>query len=183
MISKMTKWFMSMLRLVFAKIRFGKKLILRHNGKPVYLGRGVRLVIGKNAELRLGSGCYIDDYSRIQVSDNAVMSLDDYVYLNTNNRFVASESIIVKKNCMFGPNVCVFDHDHIFDSKGVHPQRVSSPIQIGFNCWVAANTVITRGVTIADNTLIGGGSVVTRSLNNPGVYAGSPASFIHRIES
>ena len=183
MISKMTKWSMSMLRLIFAKIRFGGKLVLKHDGKPIYLGRGVRLMIGENAELRLGSGCYIDDYSRIQVSDNAVMSLEDHVYLNTNNRFVASKSILIKNNCMFGPNVCVFDHDHIFDSKGVHPQKNSSSIQIGSNCWVAANTVITRGVTIADNTLIGAGSVVTRSLDKPGVYAGSPASFIHRIES
>lgn len=46
---------------------------------------------------------------------------------------------------------------------------------IGSNCWIGMRTVIRDHLSICDRVKIGMGSVVTRSINEPGLYFGSPA--------
>jgi acetyltransferase-like isoleucine patch superfamily enzyme len=58
----------------------------------------------------------------------------------------------------------------------------SKPIYIGRNCWIGSNSIILPGVTLADNTVVGAGSVVTKSfLDGHCVIAGNPAKEIKRF--
>ena len=60
--------------------------------------------------------------------------------------------------------------------------RVFKEINIGNNVIVGWKTVIMSGVTIADNTVIGSHSTVTKSLlDAKAIYAGSPAKLIKHI--
>ena len=179
-IGKLVKWSVSAARVVVAKMKLRRGLQLPHGGKPVYLGRGVRLAVAKGGVLELGRGTYIDERCRLQVSAGAHMFLGEGCYLNTNCRVVAAEDIRIGAHVMFGPNVCVFDHDHVFDGDGVHGELACSPISIGERCWLGANALVTKGVAIADRICIGGGGVVTRSLAEPGVYVGMPARLVRR---
>lgn len=53
------------------------------------------------------------------------------------------------------------------------------PIDIGSECWIAAEAFIAPGVTLADGVVIGARSVVTRSIETPWtVWAGNPAKLI-----
>ena len=83
-------------------------------------------------------------------------------YLNSDCKLVCHEKIQIGDNTIFGPNVLIYDHDHLFDTEsGVkRKEYVSSEIVIGNNCWIGANTVILRGTHIGDNCLVGAGSVV-----------------------
>lgn len=181
MISKYWKWTASFVRVAIAKFRLGNRLALPASGKPVYLGRKVRLQVQSGGKLILESGCYFDDYSRIQVAGKAVLRCHNHVYCNTNVRINANEAITIGEYTMLGPNVCIFDHDHVFDAEGVCAELAGSPVSIGNKCWIASNSVITRGVSICDRVLIGAGSVVTHSLDVPGVYAGAPCHLIRQI--
>lgn len=61
--------------------------------------------------------------------------------------------------------------------------RLFKDITIGNNVIVGWKTVIMSGVTIADNTVIGSHSTVTKSLLQPkAIYAGTPAKLIKAIE-
>lgn len=157
-VGKLVKWGASTLRVAAAKVRLGSRLRLPRGGKPVYLGRGVRLMVEPGGVLELGEGCYIDDRSRLQVQGGARMRLAPFVYLNTNVRMVAAESVTVGEHTLMGPNVCVFDHDHAFDAQGVHADVKTAPIAIGSHCWLGANAMVTRGVSVGDRILIGGGA-------------------------
>ena len=179
-IGKLVKWTASAARVAVAKARLGRRLRLPHGGKPVYLGRGVRLVVADGGVMELGHGAYIDDRCRLQVCRGARVSLGEGCYLNTNCRVVAAEDISVGEHTMFGPNVCVFDHDHVFDDEGVHGDLISAPIAIGERCWLGANVLVTKGASIADRICVGGGVVVTRPLEEPGVYVGTPARLVRR---
>lgn len=56
-------------------------------------------------------------------------------------------------------------------------------INIGNHCFLGMNAVILPGVSIAENCIIGAGSVVTRSFMEPGsVIAGNPARKICTVE-
>jgi len=51
---------------------------------------------------------------------------------------------------------------------------------LGDNVSIGSNATILP-VKIADHVVIGAGSVVTKDINKPGVYAGNPAKFIKEI--
>lgn len=109
--------------------------------------------------MEFGSGVYIDDRCRLQVCSDAHMSIGEGCYLNTNCRIVAAEDLNIGAQTMLGPNACVFDHDHVFDAEGVHGDLISAPVVIGERCWLGANVLITKGVSLADKICVRGSSL------------------------
>lgn len=52
---------------------------------------------------------------------------------------------------------------------------------IGNKVSIGSNATILP-VSICDNVVIGAGSVVTRDIEKPGIYAGNPARFVRKID-
>lgn len=55
---------------------------------------------------------------------------------------------------------------------------IAAPIEIGDGCWIGARATILPGVTLPAGTIVAAGSVVTRSPDVPGTYAGVPARLV-----
>ena len=53
--------------------------------------------------------------------------------------------------------------------------RIGNKVSIGSNATILP-------VSVCDNVVIGAGSVVTRDISEPGIYAGNPARFVRRID-
>ena len=51
-------------------------------------------------------------------------------------------------------------------------------IKIGNNVWLGAKTIVMDGCDIGDNSVIGAGAVVTKSIPDYSVAAGIPAKVI-----
>ena len=49
---------------------------------------------------------------------------------------------------------------------------------IGKGCWIVVGVVISGGVTICDNVIIGGNSVVTKDIHSFSFSAGIPSNVI-----
>jgi acetyltransferase-like isoleucine patch superfamily enzyme len=58
---------------------------------------------------------------------------------------------------------------------------VSKEVTINDDAWLGANVVVLPGVVVGESTVIGAGSVVTKSTEPFSVYAGSPAKFIKSL--
>ncbi|MFM1754640.1 MAG: hypothetical protein RLZZ236_1579 [Bacteroidota bacterium] len=71
-------------------------------------------------------------------------------------------------------------HDAIIrDYASIMPNvNIGGGAQIGKNVFIGSNAVILPGVIIPDNTIIGAGSVVIRTIKQPGTYFGNPAKKI-----
>ena len=119
----------------------------------------------------------------VQVADGASLVLEDGVYMNEGCRVTAVDSVRVGAGTLFGPNVQIYDHDHVFDRGGVRSELRHAPVNIGERCWLCANSVVTCGCKVADRTLVSANSVVTRDLpEQSALYAGAPARLIKRYD-
>jgi acetyltransferase-like isoleucine patch superfamily enzyme len=82
---------------------------------------------------------------------------------------------------IFAPGVKIISANH--DKKDYHSHDKSiSPIKIGKNCWLGANSVILPGVELGDNVIVGAGAVVTKSFPDNVILGGVPAKVIGKNE-
>ena len=58
----------------------------------------------------------------------------------------------------------------------------ANPIEIGDNVFVGAHSIIMGGVKVGSNIIIAAGTVVTKDLEDGGIYGGIPAKRIGNID-
>ena len=105
-------------------------------------------------------------------------------------------NLIMRSNSTIGPNSIIYNVDRISIGEGTiisqyahlntasHDFRkddfplIHAPIEIGMNCWVATESYLGMGVKLCDEVIIGARSSVFKSIEKPGVYAGSPVKLI-----
>ena len=95
--------------------------------------------------------------------------------------FQGAGNIYIGNYVQFGPNVSLVSSNHdLYD----HYKLVDGePIVIEDYCWIGMNSVITAGVSLGPRTIVGAGSVVTKSFSEGFcVIAGSPAKKIKVLE-
>lgn len=92
----------------------------------------------------------------------------------------AGNGVRLDRSVLLGPGVKIISGNHDLDDFG-KPSVLSGPIEIGEKCWIGANSVILPEVKLLPGTIVGAGSVVTRSFGEPHiVVAGNPAKIVRR---
>ena len=65
----------------------------------------------------------------------------------------------------------------------IHLQQIiTKSIVIEDDCWIAANAVITAGVTIGKHSVVAAGAVVTKNVLPYSVVVGNPAKMIKQYD-
>ena len=94
----------------------------------------------------------------------------------------SARSVKIGKNCLFASDVFITDHDHDFEDGDIPPikskQVIVDPVEIDDGCWIGEGVKILRGVRIGKNSIIGAGSVVTRSVPDGSIAVGMPARVV-----
>jgi acetyltransferase-like isoleucine patch superfamily enzyme len=93
----------------------------------------------------------------------------------------AASKIYIGSNTRIGPSVKLISQNHnIYD---IDKHIDAKPIKIGQNCWISANAVILPEVELGDYTVVGAGSVVTKSFKDGYcVIGGVPAKIIKYLD-
>ncbi|EHO54438.1 putative maltose O-acetyltransferase [Lachnospiraceae bacterium oral taxon 082 str. F0431] len=112
-------------------------------------------------------------------------------YANFNFTVLDVCPVNIGSNVFFGPNCSLMTPLHPLrwqernikfkDDKTAYDNEYAKPINIGDNCWISANVVITGGVTIGEGCVIGAGSVVTKDIPANSLAAGNPCKVIREI--
>ncbi len=105
-------------------------------------------------------------------------------FANFNLTILDEARVTIGDNVFIGPDVSIYTACHPLDpaSRNAGVQW-AEPVTIGNNVWIGGKTVILPGVTIGSDTVIGAGSVVTRSIPSSVVAAGNPARVIRSLNS
>ena len=125
-----------------------------------YVRPGTEIVLALNGKLDIGR--WVKAYKRVTFAAvGGEISIGEDTTFTRNDIISCREKITIGKNCSFGPNVCIYDHDHLYDKNGTKNRGFkTSPIIIDDNCWVGANVVILRGTHIGKGSVIGAGTVL-----------------------
>lgn len=100
---------------------------------------------------------------------------------------IAHADITIGDNVKIGGGTCVYTSDfHSLNSKLRRSgedlkHRKSAPVTIEHDAFIGARCIILKGVTIGENSIVGAGSVVTKSIPANEIWAGNPAKFIRKI--
>lgn len=159
------------------KISRGTLLDIRNGGKIV-LGDGVTL----NSH---NKGYHLNMHSPVKLfadMPGAEIIIGKETYIN-GSCIHAYQLIQIGANCLIAANCQIFDcsgHDLSFEciENRIHTKGVSKPVIIEDGVWIGANAIILPGVTIGRGSVIGAGSVVTKSVPPMAVAVGNPAKVI-----
>ena len=108
--------------------------------------------------------------------------IGDNFYANHNLVILDCADVIFGDNIFIGPNCGFYAAGHPIDAEQRNSGlEYSKPIKVGSNVWFGGNACDKPGVTIGDNTVIGGGSVVVDDIPSGVVAAGNPCKVIRPI--
>ena len=158
---------------------FGKNIQIP--GKVSWLIRGARITIGDNFYLSSGNGvnpiASVEPGATLTIGNNVGMS---------STRLWIHESARIGNNVKIGGCVLITDTDaHPMDyvaRRSSNEGTKSAPVVIEDDVWVGAHCIILKGVTIGARSIIGAGSVVTKSIPADCVAAGNPCKVIKLLK-
>ena len=142
--------------------------------RDVSFGEGVTIVQPVNLyECHLSDGVFVGPFVEIQrgVQIGARTRIQSHSFL--------CERVSIGADCFIGHGV-MFINDLFREG---HPSKSPTdwlPTHIEDHVSIGSNATILP-VNICRHTVIGAGSVVTKSITKPGIYAGNPARLIRQI--
>jgi acetyltransferase-like isoleucine patch superfamily enzyme len=88
----------------------------------------------------------------------------------------ATNGIELGEGVLIGPGAKLVSADH--DLSDLRRSEPGPPLRVGARCWIGANAILLPGVQLGEGTVVGAGSVVTKSFPGGCVLAGVPARVV-----
>lgn len=135
----------------------------------------IRKILGKTGEkVMVVAPFWCDMGCNIEVGEN--------FFLNQNAVILDCGKVTFGDNAFIGPNCAFYTTVHPIDAERRNRREESAkPIHIGNNVWLGGGVQVMPGVSIGDNTVIAGGSVVTKNIPANVVAGGVPCKVIREI--
>lgn len=157
---------------------------------------GVLKICGHNS-VKLGDNVTInsgENYNCIGGDTRSVFNAFSG-YINIGNNVGISNSTIVSQGAgidieddvMIGGGVKIYDtdfHSLYYEDRMARPEVGAKykSVKIKRGAFIGGHSIILKGVTIGEYSVVGAGSVVTHNIPDKQVWAGNPAKFIKNIE-
>lgn len=103
-------------------------------------------------------------------------------FINAHLTALDVAEIRIGEDVQIGPNVQLLTATHPIDPALRKAKwEAASPIVIEDNVWLGGGVIVLPGVTIGENSIVGAGSVVTRSIPRDVIAVGNPARVIRSV--
>lgn len=119
--------------------------------------------------------------TRVAIPKNIDFHIDGLNNFQMNGSyFQAYYPIKIGKGTLISNNVGIITANH--DFYDLSKNGKFGPVTIGKNCWIGMNAMILPKVELGDNTIVGAGSVVTKSFPEGNlIIAGNPAKILKKV--
>ena len=184
-------------RILYTKLLYAvyspfQNLKLKWNGVKtnglVFTGGSLFVSRAKNSTISIGRGCRFmskECGNLIGLNHRCMLSTVDSAKLVIGDRCSFSGvalrcfgDITLGDNVRVGANTTIISGDAHQDDPRAGKNK---PINIEDNVWIGSNVMILKGVTIGRNSVVGAGSIVTKSIPENVVAAGNPCKVIKSL--
>lgn len=194
LLSRLNRWLHIRYNCIYCRyknIQFGKNFQIYNN---IYItGARGKIKIGDNFVFTSGDG--INPICRnirgciFTQHKSSIITIGNNVGISSSSLRV-KEKLVIGNNVNIGGNCLIIDTDShpidflarrgekTNDKKDKYTIVQSAPINIEDDVWIGANTIVLKGVTIGARSVIGAGSVVTKSIPSDCIAAGNPCKVI-----
>lgn len=160
-------------KIIFASFKFPSYL-----GKPIYVGGGKNISIGKRVRIFPGL--------RIETHNGGSITIEENVAIGQNVHITSSDkNLTISRGSVILANTFITNIDHIYEiiDKPIldQPYKISHTF-IGENCFIGIGVAIQAGTTLGKQCVVGANSVVRGSFMDYSVIAGVPAKVIKRYD-
>lgn len=186
-VKKMIKKILSLKNIV--KLKINDVIIGKNNqiiGKVFIRNKG-KFIVGNDCIFRSGvrqNPVGIHHQLVFDVRHKASLIIGNNVGLS-NTIISCLDKIVIEDDAMIGGSVQIYDSDHhsINYEKRMNSEDVkTSPVILKKGCFIGVGSIILKGVTIGEKSIIGAGSVVTKDVPDNEIWAGNPARFIKKVD-
>jgi acetyltransferase-like isoleucine patch superfamily enzyme len=122
----------------------------------------LRILVLRLCGVRIGDGCYVGFNVLFDTNYPELITIGDHVTI--------SHDVRIYTHTITPAN-----------SRLARVYHTTAAVHIGDGAWLAANSLICPGVTVAPDCLIAAGAVVTKSTEPGWLFAGNPARRIKPI--
>lgn len=143
----------------------------------VDFGEGVTVVNPVNLYgCTIGNGAFIGPFVEVQKE----VTIGDRTRIQSHS-FIC-ELVDIGKDCFIGHGVMFVNDVFLNGRPACGDRKLWRHTKLGNNVSVGSNVTILP-VEVCDDVIIGAGSVVTKNITEPGVYAGNPARFLKSLKN
>lgn len=126
--------------------------------------------------------CYwpVHNSSLVTHPNNIFVGINSKLGVQANNYIQGNGCIYIGNYVMIARNVGIISANHdVYD----HTKHYDKEVRIDNYCWIGMNVVIMPGVHLGPRTVVGAGSVVTKSFpDGYCVIGGNPAKLIKELD-
>jgi acetyltransferase-like isoleucine patch superfamily enzyme len=171
-----------MFRAKCRKVGTGFKYVKLHQNFPYFSGN-LTIIMGNRVTVHSRS-----TFSGGRIYSSPKLEVGDGTYLGPGFSVIVAKRVSIGSSCYVASNVTILDNDaHPLDplsrAKGDPVDKKDIlPVQIGNNVWIAEGSIVLKGVSIGEGSVVAARSVVVRDVKPYSIVAGNPATIIKRIE-
>ena len=116
----------------------------------------------------------------VQIDMGANVKIGNHVFINHGLTVMARGGIEIEDDVMIGPGASLLTANHdLYD----HQVLLCGKVTIRKNAWIGAKAMILPGVTVGENAVVAGGSVVTKDVEPNTVVGGNPARVLKYLDA
>lgn len=165
-------------------------------GDNVRLALSARLInLGAKANVRLLGDAVVR--AVVKVEDGGKLEIGRFCYLGDGVLLSVKEGLVIGEATLLAHGVQIFDnntHPTSAAQRELQFRRMigykdrngpmiveSAPVSIGRRCWIGMNSIVMKGVSIGDDTIVASGSVVVSALPEGVIAGGNPARVLREL--
>jgi acetyltransferase-like isoleucine patch superfamily enzyme len=156
-------------------IKIGNGVVIQDRAEIIVNGRSSLIEISDNSK--------IHSYSHLRTYNGSIF-IGANTTINRNCIIYGHGGVHIGNNVLVAANVTILSANHRYSNVDeiIRQQGLDlKGTRIEDNVWIGINTTILGGVTIGSGSIIGAGSLVTKSIPPKSIAYGSPARVVKKL--